>query len=108
MDDREFLKAADECLSKVAKWLEGFDPDEADYSAADGAVTIEFPDGGKFILSRQSATRQVWLAAEAHGWHYNLDPAAKRWKDDRDGHDLYERLAEVVGGRIGRSVEFAV
>ena len=57
MDDREFLKAADECLGKVAKWLEGFDPDEADYSAADGAVTIEFPDGGKFILSRLSLTR---------------------------------------------------
>ena len=107
MDDREFLKVADECLGKVAKWLEGFDPDEADYSAADGSVTIEFPEGGKFILSRQSATRQVWLAAEAHGWHYNFDPAAERWRDDRDGHDLYERLAQLVGERIGRSVEFA-
>ena len=108
MDDREFLKAAEECLGKVAKWLEDFDPDEADYSAADGSLTIEFPDGGKFILSRQAATHQVWLAAEAHGWHYNFDPRAERWKDDRDGHDLYERLAQVVGEKIGRSVEFAV
>jgi CyaY protein len=108
MDDKEFLNAADECLGKVAKWLEGFDPDEADYSAADGSVSIEFPDGGKFILSRQSATRQVWFAAEAHGWHYNFDPPAKRWKNDRDGHDLYERLAQVVGEKIGRSVKFAV
>ena len=45
MDDREFLKVADECLGRVAKWLEDFDPDEADYSTADGSVTIEFPDG---------------------------------------------------------------
>lgn len=107
MDDREFEAAADECLAKVAKWLEGFDPDEADYSAADGSITIEFPDGAKFILSRQSATRQVWLAAQAHGWHYDFNPAARRWSDDKDGHDLYGRLAEVVGERIGRSVEFA-
>jgi len=106
MDDREFLKAADQCLAKVAKWLENFDPDEADYATADGSVTIEFPDGGKFILSRQSATRQVWLAAEAHGWHYNFDPATGGWRDDKDGHDLYTRLAEVLGDRIGHEVEF--
>ena len=106
MDDREFQKAADECLAKVAKWLEDFDPDEADYSTADGSVTIEFPDGGKFILSRQAATKQVWLAAEAHGWHYNFDPATEGWRDDKDGHDLYTRLAEVLGDRIGREVEF--
>jgi CyaY protein len=106
MDDREFLKVADECLGRVAKWLEDFDPDEADYSTADGSVSIEFPDGGKFILSRQSATKQVWLAAEAHGYHYNLDPKSNRWIDDRDGHDLFSRLAEVVGGKVGHRVEF--
>jgi len=106
MDDNEFLKVADECLGKVAKWLEGFDPDEADYSAQDGSVTIEFPDGGKFIVSRQSATKQIWLAAEAHGWHYNFDVATGGWRDDKDGHDLYERLAEVLSDRLGHPVEF--
>lgn len=106
MDDRDFLKAADDCLGKVAKWMEDLDPDEADYATADGSVTIEFPDGGKFILSRQTATNQVWLAAEAHGWHYNLDAASGKWKDDKDGHDLYERLAEVIGERIGHPVTF--
>jgi CyaY protein len=90
----------------VAKWLEDFDPDEVDYSTADGSVTMEFPDGGKFILSRQSATKQVWLAAEAHGWHYTFDAAKGGWFDDKDGHHLYTRLAEVVGDRIGHEVEF--
>ena len=106
MDDKQFLDAADACLARVAKWLEGFDPEEADYASADGSVTIEFPDGGRFILSRQSATRQVWLAAAAHGWHYSFDSAARVWRDDKDGHDLYVRLAEVVGERIGRVVDF--
>ena len=105
MDDREFQKVADECLAKVAKWLEDFDPDEVDYATADGSVTMEFPDGGKFILSRQAATRQVWLAADAHGWHYNFDPATGGWRDDKDGHDLYTRLAEVLSDRIGHEVE---
>ncbi|HKN00044.1 MAG TPA: iron donor protein CyaY [Candidatus Binataceae bacterium] len=106
MDDTEFQKAADDCLTRVANWLEDLDPDEADYSTADGSITIEFPDGGKFILSRQSATRQVWLAAEAHGFHYNLDTATGAWRDDKDGHELFARLAEVVGEKVGHPVEF--
>jgi len=105
MDANEFLRRADECLSAVAKWLETLDPDEVDYITGDGVVTIEFPDGGKFILSRQAATNQIWLAADARAWHYNRD-AAGRWVDDRDGHDLYGRLAEVVSERVGHPVEF--
>ena len=106
MDANEFLKSADQGLGAVAKWLETLDPDEVDYVTGDGVVTIEFPDGGKFILSRQAATSQIWLAAGARAWHYNLDPAGTRWIDDRDGHDLYARLAEVISERVGHPVEF--
>jgi CyaY protein len=107
MDAAEFAKRSDACLSRVARWLETLDPDEVDYSTGDGVVTIEFPDGGKFILSRQAATSQIWLAAGASGRHYDYDASSDRWRDDKDGHDLYARLAEVVSDKIGRIVEFA-
>ncbi len=106
MDDREFQKVADACLARVAKWLESLDPDDADYSTADGSVTIEFPDGMKFILSRQSATNQIWLAAAAHGYHYNYDHARDAWLDDKDNHDLYARIAELVAEQVGHPIEF--
>jgi len=106
MDANEFLKLADECLGAVAKWLETLDPDEVDYVTGDGVVTIEFPDGAKFILSRQTATSQIWFAAGARAWHYNRDAAGARWVDDRDGHDVYSRLAEVISDRVGHPVEF--
>ncbi len=106
MDDREFATKAEACLRKVAKWLEDFDPDEVDYATADGSLTLEFPDGAKFILSRQSATKQMWLAAVAHGYHYSYDGARDCWVDDKDGHELYPRLAEAVSGQIGRAVKF--
>jgi CyaY protein len=106
MDDREFSRVAEACLARVSKWLEGLDPDDADYSTADGSVTIEFPDGMKFILSRQSATNQIWLAAAAHGYHYDYDPASDAWRDDKDHHDLYERLAELVSEQVGHPIEF--
>jgi len=106
MDEKEFMAAADECLRRVAGWLEEFDPDELDYTLADGSVTIEFGDGAKFIVSRQSATRQVWLAAGARGFHFNFDSASNKWRDDKDGGDLFAILAEVIGDQLGRPVVF--
>jgi CyaY protein len=106
MDPREFAARSDACLARVAKWLEDFDPDEVDYSTGDGALTMEFPDGGRFVLSRQSATSQVWLAAGAHGWHFDYDAVPDRWTDDKDGQDLYVRLAEALSEKLGRRVEF--
>lgn len=106
MDEKEYLRRADDCLGAVAKWLETLDPDEVDYTTGDGVVTIEFPDGGKFILSRQAATKQIWLAAGARAWHYNFAADSARWIDDRDGHDLNGRLAEAISERIGRTLEF--
>ena len=106
MNNLEFSAKTDVCLARVAKWLEDFDPDEVDYSTADGSVTMEFPDGAKFILSRQSATKQIWLAAGSHGYHFSYDPDRDSWLDDKDGHQLYNRLAAAIGEKIGREVEF--
>jgi len=106
MDPKEFVARSEACIDRVAKWLEDFDPDEVDYSAGDGALTIEFPDAARFVLSRQSATLHIWLAAGAHGWHFDYDPATDRWIDDKDGRDLYERLAESLSEKLERPVEF--
>jgi CyaY protein len=106
MNDSEFRELSDACLLRVAKWLEGLDPDEVDYSTGDGVVTIEFSGGAKFILSRQSQMKQMWLAAGARGFHYNRDAARATWLDDKDGHELYPRLAEKVSEQLGHPVEF--
>ena len=102
MTVQEYLRLADTCLGRVARWLESLDPDEVDYSTTDGMVTIEFPDGVRFVLNRQSGNHQMWFAAGARAWHYNWDGAA--WLDDRDRHRLDARIVEVVRAKLGRAV----
>ncbi len=104
MDERDYLRRADACLERVARWLEAFDPDELDYAVSDGVVTLEFPGGTRYVLNRQAAAHQMWFAAGARAWHYDWDEGRSSWLDDRDRHDLFGRIAQVVSDKLGRAV----
>lgn len=104
MTTQEYMHLADECLGRVQRWLEDFDPDEVDYSTIDGMVSIEFPDRQRYVLNRQSGNHQMWLAAGVSAWHYSWHPDRRAWLDDKDGHDLYDRIGQVISSKIGREV----
>ena len=107
MERREYLLLADACLERFADWLEDFDPDEVDFSVSDGVLTLEFPDGVRYVLNRQAAANQMWFAAGDRAWHYDWDAERELWKDDRDGHELGENVAERVSEKLGRPVTSA-
>ena len=104
MDSNEYQKRAKECLHHVETWLEDFDPDELDFTPSDGVVTMEFADGSRYVLNRQSAASQVWFAAVDRAWHFEYDEAKGAWVDDKEGRPLYERISEAVSGKLGRTV----
>ncbi|MDZ4771837.1 MAG: iron donor protein CyaY [Planctomycetota bacterium] len=104
MDRSTFSKLSDDCLARVAKFCEPFDPDELDFATTDGVVTLEFPDRVRYVLNRQAATNQMWFAAGARAWHFDYDAAKKTWVGDRDGLDLFVCIGEVVSAKLGRKV----
>jgi CyaY protein len=104
MEKHDYTRRVDECLGHVADWLESFDPDELDYSTSDGVVTLSFADGTRYVLNRQSAASQMWFAAGARAWHYDWDAARGEWRCDKDDHELFARISEVVSAKIGRTV----
>ena len=104
LDDASFRRLSDECLAAHARWAADFDPDELDYAESDGVLTLEFADGARFVLNRQAGSRQMWFAAAARAWHYDWNAERGAWLDDKDGHELFARVAEVVGTKVGRKV----
>jgi CyaY protein len=104
VEREEFLRLADQTIERVVKWLDGLDPDEVDYSSSDGVLTLEFADKKRYVLNRQTAADQMWFAAGARAWHYDFDAKGRTWIDDRDGHDLYRKIGEVVSEKLGRTV----
>jgi len=105
MERETFLQRADACLQRIADWLEDFDPDELDFAPTDGVVTLEFADKTRFVLNRQTAASQMWFAAGARAWHYDWSADDSSWRCDKDGHELFARVAEVVSEKLGRRVE---
>ncbi len=103
-DDMAFLQRADAFMGDVLARLDRFDPDELDADLAMGVLKIEFADGRKCIMNRQTAAHQIWLAEGAEAWHFAWDATARDWLDTKGRGPLRKVLAEVLGRRLGRAV----
>jgi CyaY protein len=102
MSDKDYYERAATCLNRVSAWADKVDEEAIDVTTSDGLVAIEFEDGTKYVLNRQSGNVHMLFAAGARACH--IDWIDGRWRDDRDGHLLEDRIVEVVGAKIGRSL----
>ncbi|MFO1054220.1 MAG: iron donor protein CyaY [Planctomycetota bacterium] len=102
-DDHAFAKAADAFMAHIFDRLQDEDPDELDCDLAMGVLSMEFADGSRCILNRQSAAHQIWLAEGATAWHFQQDEHGG-WIDTKGRGRLSDVLAEVLSRRLGRSV----
>ncbi len=105
MDSKNFRLAADRTIESLVKKLDALDMDDADVDSSDGKLEITFDDGTKFIVSRQSAANQLWLAEPSGGWHYNYENG--KWTCDKRGVGLLESLEALLAEKAGRPVRLS-
>lgn len=72
----------------------------------DGKLVIEFTDGSKVILSRQSATGQIWLAEPGGGWHYDWRDG--QWRCSKRGITLDATVASLMSAKLGEEITLSV
>ena len=102
MNDSEFNTLADTALNRIEAGLDasGADLDFAMVSA--GVLEIEFADGGKIIVNRHGAAKELWVAARSGGFHYRWNGQA--WRDTRDGGELMAALSSLISAQSGTLV----
>jgi frataxin-like iron-binding protein CyaY len=59
------------------------DPDLAESSISQGALTILFPGGLRASSALSPPVRQMWLAFPRPRYHFRLGSEGKRWIEDR-------------------------
>ena len=100
MDDPRFEVVAEEALERLEHALEGL---ELDFERKEGGILeIEFDDGGKMIVNRHSAAREIWVAARSGGFHFRWDGSA--WRDTRSGEEFFAALSALLSRELGRGV----
>ncbi len=104
-DDHEFSRRADAFMSEILQALDEIDPDELDCQLAMGVLTMEFADGTRCVMNRQTAAHQIWLAVGATAWHFDYDDEnGGQWRDTKGRGDIKTLLGEALGERLGHPV----
>jgi CyaY protein len=105
MDEKEYRHLVDATLKRIDDAFADVDPDLAECSVSQGALTILFPGNVKAIVSPQPPVRQMWLAFRDRAWHFD-HVAPDRWVDDKTHtQELYPLLAEITKQAVGLSVK---
>ena len=102
MDESQFNQMADEMFEHIEEVLESIDAD-FDYEIKPGGVIeVEFSDGGKIIVNRHTAAREIWIAARSGGFHFK--PQEGEWIAARDGSSLMQVLEQCFSEQAGKTV----
>jgi CyaY protein len=103
IDEAKFDELADRTLRALERALNDLEGIEADLES--GIVTIEFPDGVRFVVNSHRAARQIWMAAGALAWHFDVDDVTGVWTAKKSGDELWSCIEREVGQKLGRRVE---
>lgn len=106
MSQPSFALFAEQTLDEIYNRLSDQDGlDDLDIDLIDGVLTLEFEDGAQMILNRQEAAQQIWLSSPEGPAHFGYNEDEDAWLDDRNGDNLHETLARVIGQKMGVRVE---
>lgn len=102
MNDVEFNDNIDELFATIEDAVEELDAD-VDCEISGGVLTLECPDGSALIFSRQTATRELWLAARSGGFHYVWQN--NEWYCARTEQTLADMLSDISRAQIGEAIQ---
>jgi CyaY protein len=98
IDEATFDDLADSALRALEGALNDVDGVEADLES--GILNIEFPDGDRFVVNSHRAARQIWMAARASAWHFDVDAGTRKWTASKTGDELWACLQREIGAKL--------
>lgn len=105
MEEREFIRLADDMLRHIEDSIEGCGADVDLEVKPGGILEVEFADGSKVIINRHTAAREIWVAARSGGYHFR--PEGGQWVATRDGAELMAVLSRCLSEQSGTAVRLA-
>ncbi len=89
--ETQFNELVDNILLNIEEQLDELETD-VDYEINGGILTLTMPNGSQIIINRQTANKQLWLAAKSGGYHYVYNEQQNQWLDTRTHEPFIEGL----------------
>ncbi len=105
MTDFEFNDRIDKLMVAIEDAIEECEVD-IDCENAGGILTLTFDNRSQIILSRQSALKQLWVAARSGGFYLNFEAVQQHWACDGNGEELAVLLNRCMSDQAGEEIEF--
>ena len=109
MTEAEFLALYQQTLRRLEEIVEAAinDDDAAiDYESGNDMLTLSFSNKSVAIISRQSAIRQLWLAARSGGFHFDYNSSRKTWVCTTTQETLADMLAQICRDQGAVAIAF--
>ena len=105
MNESEFNQLAEETMVSIEEAIDDSGA-EIDYDTISDILTLEFSNGSKIIINKQTPASQLWVAARSGGFHFDYDAASQCWVLDSDSdQELFACLSRYCSEQAGQEVE---
>ncbi|WNZ60097.1 iron donor protein CyaY [Myxococcus sp. MxC21-1] len=102
MDEARYNQLVSAAFKRILAAADTIDPDILEADSTGDMVTLTAASREKCIVNTQRAVRQIWVAGQGQGIHFDYDAATGTWKDDKGrGLELMAFVADVVRGITG-------
>lgn len=99
MTEAEFEQTYRASLMQIEEAIErAIDADDIDldYETVNDILTLECEDGSSIIITKQSATQQLWLAAKSGGFHFEYSQENKAWLCTQQAQSFLPMLENII------------
>jgi iron donor protein CyaY len=106
MDDREFQHRAETSIETLKSSLMAAEDDvDMEVEEQGGAIHISFETPpGHFVISPNSAARQIWISALATSFKLDWSEPQNDWVLGKTGEALKPLVARLIGDQTGEAV----
>ncbi len=107
MDDQTFQKTAEAALDLLKRKLYDAEEDGGfEVEERSGALHLVFDDPpGTFVISPNSAVRQIWISALATSFKLDWEESSKEFVLAKTGETLADLMSRLIAQQTGSSVE---
>jgi len=105
MNESQFNQLAEETMIAIEEAIEESGAD-IDYDNVADILTLEFSNGSRIIINKQTPLNQIWVAAKSGGYHFDYDETSELWCLNGDKQkDLFSQLSLYCTQQAGEDVQ---